>query len=108
VGPGTQAGARPGVGEGERRGEKGRGGAMLQGKIGIVTAGKTRARGWRDAGDCSSDDGAGGERRRRRRRRRWRRACRKRRRVGTGIDGRHGGLSLSAAGAPLPSVLVCV
>jgi len=35
-----------------------------------------------------------------------RRACRKRRRVGTGTDGRHGGLG--AAGAPLPSVLVCV
>ena len=26
-----------------------------------MTAGKTGARGWRDAGDCSSDDGAGGE-----------------------------------------------
>jgi len=34
---------------------------MLQGKIGTVTAGKTGARGWRDAGDCSSDDGAGGD-----------------------------------------------
>jgi len=52
---------------------------MLQGKIGTVTAGKTGARGWRDAGDRSSDDGAGGydggggggDRR-------WRRACRKR------------------------------
>jgi len=61
VGPGTRARARPGDGEGERRGEKGRGGAMLQGKIGTVTAGKTGARGWRDAGDCSSDDGAGGD-----------------------------------------------
>jgi len=47
--------------EGERRGEKGRGGAMLQGKIRTVMAGKTGARGWRDAGDCSSDDGAGGD-----------------------------------------------
>jgi len=34
---------------------------MLQGKIGTVTAGKTGARGWRDASDCSSDDGAGGD-----------------------------------------------
>ena len=34
---------------------------MLQGKIGTVTAGKTEARGWRDAGDCSSDDAAGGD-----------------------------------------------
>jgi len=33
-----------------------------QGKIAItVTAGETGARGWRDAGDCSSDDGAGGD-----------------------------------------------
>jgi len=29
---------------------------MLQGRIGTVTTtGKTGARGWRDAGDCSSD-----------------------------------------------------
>ena len=65
-----------------------------------MTAGKTGARGWRDAGDCSSegdcssdkaggDDGGGvgdGDGR-----------ARKRRRVGTGTEGRHGGLS--AAGA---------
>jgi len=34
---------------------------MLQGKIGTVTAGKTGARGWRHAGDCSSDDVAGAD-----------------------------------------------
>jgi len=80
-----------------------------------VIAGKAGARGWRDAGDCSSDDGVGGDDGGLRvnpnhqvipdPNPKHEQACRKRWWFRTGTEGRDGGLS--AVGAALPSVLGC-